>query len=69
MTVTHEESVGYLELPPAGFPPPRRQLLVSTALACLAGSTLIGGMLAIWVTLRDEVVDAGERFPVDYIIT
>jgi cytochrome c oxidase subunit 3 len=67
--VSHDEPVGYLELPVAGFPAPRRQLLVGTALACLAGSTLIGAMLAIWVTLRDEVVDAGERFPVDYIIT
>ena len=58
-----------LELPPAAAPAPRRQLLIGTALACLAGSTLIGGMLAIWVLLRERVVDAGERFPVDYIIT
>jgi heme/copper-type cytochrome/quinol oxidase subunit 3 len=51
------------------LPAPRRQLLVATALAGVAGSTLIGGMLAIWVLLRQRVVDAGERFPVDYIIT
>ena len=63
------ESDGYLELPPAGLPAPRRQLLVATALACLAGSTLVGGMLAVWVLLRQRVVDDGERFPVDYIIT
>ena len=29
---------------------------------------LIGGMLAIWVLLRERVVDDGGRFPVDYII-
>lgn len=67
--MTHADTAGYLELPPAGLAPPRRQLLVATALASLAGCTLIGGMLAVWVKLRQEVVDAGERFPVDYIIT
>jgi heme/copper-type cytochrome/quinol oxidase subunit 3 len=30
---------------------------------------LIGGMLAIWVLLRERVVEQGGRFPVDYIIT
>jgi cytochrome c oxidase subunit 3 len=58
-----------LELPPAADPAPRRQLLVATTLACLAGTMLIGTMLAIWVLLRERVVDAGERFPVDYTIT
>lgn len=58
-----------LQLPAAADPAPRRQLLVATSLACLAGTMLIGGMLAIWVLLRERVVDAGERFPVDYIIT
>lgn len=58
-----------LELPPAAAPAPRRQLLVATAVACVAGSMLIGTMLAIWVLLRERVVDAGERFPVDYVIT
>jgi cytochrome c oxidase subunit 3 len=67
--VSHDDAAGYLALPPAGLPAPRRQLLVGTALACVAGSTLIGGMLAIWVLLRERVVDRGERFPVDYIIT
>ena len=57
-----------LELAPAAPPAPRRQLFVATALACVAGSMLIGGMLAIWVLLRERVVDTGERFPVDYII-
>jgi len=67
--VSHDEPTAYLALPAAALPPPRRQLLVGTALACLAGSTLIGGMLAVWVLLRQRVVDAGERFPVKYIIT
>lgn len=58
-----------LELPPAADPPPRRQLLVGTAVAALAGSVAVGTMLAIWVLLRERVVEAGERFPVDYIIT
>jgi cytochrome c oxidase subunit 3 len=67
--VSQDEPTAYLALPAAALPPPRRQLLVGTALACLAGSTLIGGMLAVWVLLRERVVDAGERFPVEYIIT
>jgi heme/copper-type cytochrome/quinol oxidase subunit 3 len=58
-----------LELPPAAPPAPRRQLFVATALAAVAGSTLIGGMLAIWVLLRERVVETGGRFPVDYVIT
>jgi cytochrome c oxidase subunit 3 len=55
-------------LPAAAAPAPRRQLLIGTTLACVAATMLIGGMLAIWVLLRERVVDAGERFPVDYII-
>ena len=58
-----------LELPPAADPAPRRQLLIATALAAVAGSMLVGTMLAIWVLLRERVVEAGERFPVDYVIT
>jgi heme/copper-type cytochrome/quinol oxidase subunit 3 len=57
------------ELPPAPAPAPRRQLLVGTALACVAGTMLIGGMLAVWVLLRERVVETGGRFPVDYVIT
>ncbi len=67
--MSHDESAAYLALPAAALPPPRRQLLVGTALACLAGSTLIGAMLAVWVLLRERVVDAGDRFPVKYVIT
>lgn len=58
-----------LELPPAADPAPRRQLFVATALAAVGGSMLVGAMLAIWVLLRERVVDVGERFPVDYVIT
>jgi heme/copper-type cytochrome/quinol oxidase subunit 3 len=61
--------VASYELPPVAPPPPRSQVFVGTTLACLAGSMMIGGMLAIWVLLRERVVDAGERFPLDYIIT
>ena len=55
-------------LPPAPAPAPRRQVFVGTALACVAGIMLIGGMLAIWVLLRERAVDAGERFPGDAAI-
>lgn len=57
-----------LELPPAADPAPRRQLFVATTLAAVAGSMLVGSMLAIWVLLRERVVDAGDRFPVDYVV-
>lgn len=58
-----------LELPPVAPPAPRRQLFVGTAVACVAGSALVGGMLAIWVLLRERALDSGvERFPLDYII-
>ncbi len=61
-------STATLALPPAAAPAPRRQLFIGTALACVAGTMMIGGMLAIWVLLRERVVDSGARFPVDYII-
>ncbi len=59
-----------IALPAAAPPAPRRQILVATTLACVAGSTLIGGMLAIWVLLRERFLDGGgERFAVDYVVT
>ena len=61
-------ATGQLELPPAAAPAPRRQLFIGTAVACVAATMLIGGMLAIWVLLRERVVDGGGRFPVEYII-
>jgi heme/copper-type cytochrome/quinol oxidase subunit 3 len=57
-----------LALPPAPAPAPKRQILVGTALACVAGTTLVGGMLAIWMLLRERAVTAGERFPQDFTI-
>jgi cytochrome c oxidase subunit 3 len=42
--------------------------LIGTALACMAGTMLVGGMLAIWVLLRERVVSGGGRFPLDYVI-
>ncbi len=57
-----------LALPSGPAPAPRRQLLVGSTLAGLAGTTLIGGMLAVWLLERQQVVEAGERFPMKYII-
>jgi cytochrome c oxidase subunit 3 len=45
-----------LALPPAPAPAPRRQLFVGTALACSAGATLIGGMLALWLRFRKVAI-------------
>jgi heme/copper-type cytochrome/quinol oxidase subunit 3 len=57
-------------LPAAALPAPRRQLLVATALAALAGATLIGGMAALWVMRRERfLAGEGDRFPAKYIIT
>jgi heme/copper-type cytochrome/quinol oxidase subunit 3 len=47
-------------LPPAPPPPPQRQLLVGTALAGGATVMLVGGMLAVWILLRERALDAGE---------
>ncbi len=64
-----------LALPAAAPPAPRRQLFVATAIAAMAGTMLVGGMLAVWVLLRERYLDEGlagqaiDRFPVDYIIT
>lgn len=68
-------SIDRLALPPAAAPAPQRQLLIGTALACVAATMMIGGMLAIWVLLRDRYLDVGvggeaiDRFPVDYVIS
>ncbi len=61
-------------LPAAAAPAPKRQLFVGTALACVAGTMLIGGMLAIWVLLRERYLTNGlngeviDRFPIGYVI-
>lgn len=57
-----------LELPGVAPAAPKRQLFVGTAIACLGGSALVGGMLAIWALLRERVVSTGARFPLDYVI-
>ena len=56
-----------LALPSGPAPAPRRQLLVGSALAG-SPAPLIGGMLAVWLLERQHAVDAGERFPMNYII-
>ena len=45
-------------LPAAPAPPPRRQVLVGTALAGVATVMLIGGMLAVWILQRERAIDA-----------
>jgi len=40
-------------------PAPRRQLFVGTALACAGMVTLVGGMLATWMRLRQSTRTAG----------
>lgn len=47
-------------LPAAPAPPPRRQVVVGTGVACLAGTMLIGSMIATWVLMRDRALDQGE---------
>jgi cytochrome c oxidase subunit 3 len=49
-------------LPPAPAPPPRRQVLIGTALASMAALMLIGGMLAVWLLQRQNAIDAGESW-------
>lgn len=51
-----------LALPPAAAPAPRRQILVGTAIACAAGTALIGGMLALWLKYRQHALDANESW-------
>ena len=50
-----------LALPPAPAPAPRRQLFVGTALACAAGASLVGGMLALWVRFRKVAISGSEH--------
>ena len=58
-----------LELPSVAAPAPKRQIFVGTAVALVAGSALVGGLLAVWLLLRERAVSGGGRFPLDYIIT
>ena len=45
-----------IALPPAPAPAPRRQVMVGTAIASAAAAAAVGGMLAVWLRLRDEAV-------------
>ena len=49
-------------LPPAPAPPARRQVLIGTAVASLGVFTLMGGMLAVYIRLREDVRDAGDSW-------
>lgn len=58
-----------IALPAGPAVAPRRQLFVATALACAAGATLLGGMLALWMRFRTAVLDdGGEWLPSDVTI-
>ncbi len=52
-------------LPPAPAPPARRQVLIGTAVASIGVCTLIGGMLAVYIRLREAARDAGESWVPD----
>lgn len=45
-----------IALPPAPAPAPRRQVLVGTAIASAAAAAAVGGMLAVWLRLRDQAM-------------
>lgn len=44
-------------LPAAPAPPPRRQVFVGTAIASLAAMMMIGGMLAVFIRIRQDTLD------------
>jgi len=44
-------------LPPVPAAAPRRQVFVATAVACAAGGATFGGMLALWLRMRDQAFD------------
>ncbi len=45
-----------LALPPGPEPVARRQLFIGTALICVAGAALMGGMLGMWLRFRDAAI-------------
>lgn len=56
-------------LPAGPLPPPRRQLLVGTALGCAAATMLVGAMIAVWMVKRDQAIDTeGTWVPSDVAI-
>ena len=52
-------------LPPAPAPPPRRQVLIGTAVASMGALTLIGGMLAVYIRLRENARDVDQPWVPD----
>lgn len=55
-------------LPAAPAPPPRRQILVGTALASVGAIMLVGGMLAVWILQRERALDAGNTWLPDGVL-
>ena len=47
-------------LPPAPAAPPRRQTFVGTAIGSVAALMLIGGMLAVYIRIREQTIDTSE---------
>jgi heme/copper-type cytochrome/quinol oxidase subunit 3 len=47
-----------LALPPAPAPTPRRQIFVGTALVTAAAASLVGGMLALYLRMRNDALGA-----------
>lgn len=45
-------------LPAAPAAPPRRQVFVGTAVASITAMMLIGGMLAVYIRIREETLDS-----------
>lgn len=58
-----------LALPAGPAPPRRRQVFVGTALAGVAMIMLTGGMLGIWILMRERsIADTGTWVPEDVVI-
>jgi cytochrome c oxidase subunit 3 len=47
-------------LPPAPAAPPRRQVFVGTAIGSVAATMLIGGMLAVYIRIREQTIETSE---------
>ena len=49
-------------LPAAPAPPPRRQVLFGTTIASAAVLMLTGAMVAVWIRMRQQALDAGDAW-------
>jgi heme/copper-type cytochrome/quinol oxidase subunit 3 len=47
-------------LPPAPAAPPRRQVFIGTAVGSVAAMMLIGGMLAVYIRIRQQTLDSAD---------